>query len=552
MALDRVLRVCLFTFLINSLWISEAGANTYTVTTTADSGAGSLRQALVNANTHAGPDTIAFNVPASDAGFSAVPGVWTIRPLSAMPNLTDGGTVIDGATQRANLGDRNPLGPEIEIDGSNAANTNCLTINSPNNIIKGLIINRVAYTAIEIIGSLARGNIIVGNYIGTDPTGMVAQGNVYGGIWLRFGANNTRVGGPSASERNVISGTTTCVNLATGNGVYIEKADSNRIVGNFIGINREGTAKLPNNNIGVCMRECKFNLVGGTEPGAANVISGNAGTGVLIRIPTGRNNTISGNFIGTDPTGKINLGNGAHGVSFDFGAQKNTIGPGNVIAFNGYHGVSMNHDSTLFNTITRNIITKNELLGISLTDGGNGMLSPPTVTVATAAYVRGTAIPNSTVEIFSDSLDEGAIYEGTVTADAIGIFTWSGTASGPHVTATCTDAAGNTSAFSAYALVTGVRETLHPEAPAEFALSQNFPNPFNPSTRIRYGLPNRSNVTLTVFNTLGQSVSTLVNDEMEAGYHEVQFDGSGLASGVYLYRMQAGSYVETRKLLLVR
>ena len=88
--------------------------------------------------------------------------------------------------------------------------------------------------------------------------------------------------------------------------------------------------------------------------------------------------------------------------------------------------------------------------------------------------------------------------------------------------------------------------------PEEFALQQNYPNPFNPSTTIRYGLPNRSHVTLTVFNTLGQQVSVLQNGEQEAGYHEVQFDGSGLASGVYLCRIQAGSYVETKQLLLVR
>jgi len=88
--------------------------------------------------------------------------------------------------------------------------------------------------------------------------------------------------------------------------------------------------------------------------------------------------------------------------------------------------------------------------------------------------------------------------------------------------------------------------------PNEFSLMQNYPNPFNPSTTIRYGLPQRSQVTLSVFNTLGESVSTLVNGDMDAGYHEVQFDGSKLASGVYLYRIQAGSYVETKKLLLVR
>jgi len=88
--------------------------------------------------------------------------------------------------------------------------------------------------------------------------------------------------------------------------------------------------------------------------------------------------------------------------------------------------------------------------------------------------------------------------------------------------------------------------------PTQFVLGQNFPNPFNPSTTIRYGLPHKTTVQLSVFNTLGQSVSTLMNREQEAGYHEVQFDGSKLPSGVYLYRIQAGSYVETKKLLLVR
>jgi hypothetical protein len=88
--------------------------------------------------------------------------------------------------------------------------------------------------------------------------------------------------------------------------------------------------------------------------------------------------------------------------------------------------------------------------------------------------------------------------------------------------------------------------------PKLFVLDQNYPNPFNPSTTIRYVLPQRSHVTLAVFNTLGQQVAVLQNGEQEAGYHEVKFDGSGLSSGVYFYRIQAGSFVETRKLLLIR
>ena len=90
------------------------------------------------------------------------------------------------------------------------------------------------------------------------------------------------------------------------------------------------------------------------------------------------------------------------------------------------------------------------------------------------------------------------------------------------------------------------------EIPQVYTLHQNYPNPFNPSTTIRYGLPSRSHVMLTVFNILGQQIATLVEGEREAGYHEVQFDASGLASGVYLYRLTAGTFVEARKFVLVR
>ena len=99
-------------------------------------------------------------------------------------------------------------------------------------------------------------------------------------------------------------------------------------------------------------------------------------------------------------------------------------------------------------------------------------------------------------------------------------------------------------------VVTGVKEEK--ALPVVYALEQNYPNPFNPSTTITYALPNASVVRLSVYDLLGREVSVLVNERRDAGVHEVKFDGSKLASGVYLYRMQAGSYVETRKLLLVR
>jgi photosystem II stability/assembly factor-like uncharacterized protein len=88
--------------------------------------------------------------------------------------------------------------------------------------------------------------------------------------------------------------------------------------------------------------------------------------------------------------------------------------------------------------------------------------------------------------------------------------------------------------------------------PSTFVLNQNFPNPFNPCTTIQFGLPERTFLSLRVFNTLGEQVAQLENGDREAGYHSVTFDASRLASGVYFYRIQAGTFVETRRLLLLR
>jgi hypothetical protein len=90
------------------------------------------------------------------------------------------------------------------------------------------------------------------------------------------------------------------------------------------------------------------------------------------------------------------------------------------------------------------------------------------------------------------------------------------------------------------------------EQPHEFVLHQNYPNPFNPSTTIRYELPKSANVRLSVYDMLGREVSVLVNERRDAGVHEVKFDAAGLSSGVYFYRMQAGDFTHTKRLLLLK
>jgi len=88
--------------------------------------------------------------------------------------------------------------------------------------------------------------------------------------------------------------------------------------------------------------------------------------------------------------------------------------------------------------------------------------------------------------------------------------------------------------------------------PKEFKLEQNFPNPFNPTTKIQYQLPQDARVTLKVYDILGSEVATLVNEEQEAGYKEVQFNGNNIASGMYVYRLQAGDFISTKKMLMVK
>ncbi len=100
--------------------------------------------------------------------------------------------------------------------------------------------------------------------------------------------------------------------------------------------------------------------------------------------------------------------------------------------------------------------------------------------------------------------------------------------------------------------ITTAGPELREMLPLQIMLEQNYPNPFNPSTMIRFDLPSRSQVTLAVFNTLGQQVAELINGEVEAGYHEVTFNASSLASGVYFYRIQAGNFNQARKLILLR
>ena len=88
--------------------------------------------------------------------------------------------------------------------------------------------------------------------------------------------------------------------------------------------------------------------------------------------------------------------------------------------------------------------------------------------------------------------------------------------------------------------------------PSEYSLGQNYPNPFNPTTEISFSLPKAADVTLEVYNLMGRLVTTLVDSRVEAGHHMVIWKGSGAASGVYFYRLQADEFVASRKMILLK
>ena len=405
------------------------------VTTTADTGIGSLRQALTDADLTSGPDTIFFNIPETDDHFDGT--VWTIRPQSVFPAQYDGGTVILGYSQDDYAGDRNPDGPDILIDGSEVEGSyrSGLILYSSGNVIAGLTISGFSASGIRISGSNAHNNLIWGNFIGTNATGDDTLGNQQG-ISIQSDARHNIIGGSLPQERNVISGNKI--------GLYLSNSDSNLVIGNFIGTDRSGTAPVPNSMDGMHMDyQCKHNTIGGLSENEGNIISCN-GYGIYAYDQVD-SNLIQGNFIGTDRTGVLDLGNDELGIYFTK-STGNQIGPGNFIRHNGGEGVSFSNASSMYNRITENSISNNEGPGILLWNGSNRGIQSPVIT--SIGSVEGTAPPNTMIEIFSDPEDEGLVYEGTVQADGSGSFSWPGDPEGPYVTATATDDSGNTSAFS--------------------------------------------------------------------------------------------------------
>ena len=369
-----------FTALIgpSSLDLVLSAPVSYTVTTTANSGGGSLRDAIEAADASAGGFTINFNIPTTDPGFATASvaygtiNYWTIAPASPLPAITTS-TTINGFSQ---LGFSNYL-PGIVISGAQAGlGSDGLDLTGNGVRVLALTIDGFSGAGIKIESN---GDVIQDCNVGTDSSVLHAAGN---GVGIQITGASSLIGtdghGGSAQdllERDVISGN-------AGSGIWLEGAGAteNVLGGNLIGTDITGTAALPNGQAGVLLSDgASNNSIGGTSSGAGNLISGNA-TGVDLSDSSA--NVVQGNLIGLDQSGSLALGNTGAGVLVEAGSASNTIGGAvggarNVISGNAA-GVSVTGAATTGTLIAGNLIgtdlkgavaVGNRMAGIDLAGG---------------------------------------------------------------------------------------------------------------------------------------------------------------------------------------
>jgi Astacin (Peptidase family M12A) len=390
---------------------------TNSVTTTADVGPGSLRAAMYYVADHPGA-MVSFNIPTSDPGYSN--GVFTIHLTGQLPTLASNAMVIDGSTQPGFTGkpliivDASQIIPEtftsdtlliysannqiknISLQGFNWNGVTLLYADATNNTIAGCWIGLAAtgtnaapnaFQGIliasganrNIIGgtnTLARnvisgnaqygiwmsdsnttGNVVLGNYLGTDASGSNAAPNGLSGVLIGNRANGNIIGSTNAAGRNLLSG-----NLQFGVFITDSNTANNIILGNYIGTDVSGTKAIANGLTGLkIVNGAHNNLIGGTVTGAGNVLSGNGEYGVAIVNDGTTGNLVQGNLIGLGAGGTNGVPNVFSGLLIDSGAQSNIIGgtvtgARNIISGNITAGVFLTGAGTSDNVVEGNYI----------------------------------------------------------------------------------------------------------------------------------------------------------------------------------------------------
>ena len=448
------------------------------VTTTADVGPGSLRAAIYYATDHPGT-TVKFNMPTSDAGYSN--GVFYIHLTGHLPPLVANGIVIDGSTQPgfANkpliVVDGSQIIPEtftsdtvliyssgnqlknisftgfdwngvtlIYADATNNTIAGCwfgldsTGTNAAPNAFQGIFIaagasgNNIGGTnALEqnvisgnsqygvfITDSNTTGNIVLGNYIGTDANGSNAVPNGLSGVFLGGGASGNIVGGANAGARNILSGNSQYGVIITTNTA------ANVVLGNYIGTDTSGSYSLANTIGGVFLAAgATGNLIGGATAGARNVISGNTNGpyyayGVLAAGFGTSGNVIEGNYIGLGADGLTPVPN-FYGVYFYGGATNNTLG-GTAVGAGNYVSDNISYDVLISDPGTSGNFVEGNFIGTDSTgtNGIAGFINVELQNGATGNFIGGVSPGAGNVIAFAGFIGV-ALYDADTTNNSI-------------------------------------------------------------------------------------------------------------------------------------
>lgn len=408
---------------------------------------GSLRDAIQCANSTPAADTITFNIPTSQPGYTNPDGIanngdeyWSIQPSTPLPGITQP-LVIDGSTQPSTTCPK----PRIEIDGSVAGvSADGIGLYTSNSTIKGLIINNFGRYGVLLSrfpinfptsNTLQTNNTVQCSYVGVNASGLVAKPNLQGGIAAE--GDSMKIGGTTPASRNIISGNSAF-------GIYFAGGGSTNgtIQGNYIGVGADGTTALGNTGFGIGYYNTDGSgLIGGTTgvttngacTGACNIIAYNssAGVGSFWTGPAGRNIRISANAIHS---------NGGIGIDLERSSSPWVL-----------DGVNPNDTGDSDSAFAPNGLQNYPILNYANLSGTTTDISGTLNSIANATF---------TLEFFTNTsadpsgYGEGERYLGntTVTTDSSGnaAFTVSlpAVAAGTYITSTATDATNNTSEFS--------------------------------------------------------------------------------------------------------
>ena len=387
---------------------SDASEGNGVCETAPGNGICTLRAAIQEANALVGTNTILFNIPG--------PGPFTIAPTSSLPGLT-GPVVIDGSSQPGWAG-----APIIEINGASAGTgTSGLYVpaSGSESTIRGLIINR--FDGSGIYGLSSADLVIRGNYIGTDASGTVGLGN-NNGIYIT-GSSSDTIGGTTSAERNVISGN-------TYDGIYLSDVWDSFIQGNYIGTQASGTGAIPNGQHGIHLdTNSSRNMIGGTASGAGNLIASNTGGGIAIGGSDSVSNTILSNSIADNAWLGLDLG--MDGVTANDADDADT-GPNNLLNFPVIYSVTISGGNvTIIGEARPGATVEFFEAAADPTGYGEGQ------TFVGSAVEGSASDSNETVGMVDDTANQFTFTFAVGSLDA-----------GDPVTATATDASGNTSEFA--------------------------------------------------------------------------------------------------------